>query len=569
MSESGAGSPEDRRRKNENADRAALLRIIEVWRPHAARLAVGLGLSLLAVLAGLALMSSAGLRFAGAALGVVVVTTASLRILGVSRVGLRYGERLFAHDAMFRALATLRVWFFRSLAEGAAAGLGFRKAGDLLSRLVSDVEVLDGLYLRILLPLAGACITFPVLLVVLSTVNPLLAVLVGVLFAASAFVAPLAAARLSRKEGGALNRAQARLRVGVLDLVTGMREIRAFGASRRMLDRIAQDNDALLRRQAQLSSFLAYVGAMSQFFTQAAIFLVLAAIAGVGFARIPVVQGIGALFLTLAAFESVSGLTRAGMLAGNMGAAARRVVGIAEKRTIATKPVTQATTMPADFDIRFENVDFRWQPDRPFVLQNFSLDILAGTRIALLGSSGAGKSTVAALLLKATFPQNGRITLGGVDIAALPDTWLRRKIAWLSQATHLFDDTIRNNLLLGAPQASEDALWRALDEAAVGDFVKSLPEQLDTWLGEGGVKVSGGQGRRIALARTLLSDAPILVLDEPATGLDAQTEQEFFRTLNAVASHRTVLLIAHRLTGVEKLDRIWRIAGGRATAATA
>nr|WP_242011461.1 thiol reductant ABC exporter subunit CydC [Acetobacter fallax] len=543
--------------------------IVEVWRPHAARLAVGLGLSLLAVLAGLALMSSAGLRFAGAALGVIVVTTVSLRILGISRVGLRYGERLFAHDAMFRALATLRVWFFRSLAEGAAAGLGFRRAGDLLSRLVSDVEVLDGLYLRILLPLAGACITFPVLILVLARVNLLLAVLVGVLFAASAFAVPLAAARLSRKEGGALNRAQAGLRVGVLDLVSGMREIRAFGASRRMLDRIAADNDTLLRRQAQLSTRMACVGIVSQFCAQLAILLVLAAISGVGFAHIPVVQGVGALFLTVAAFESASGLTRAGMLAGNMGAAARRVVAVAEKRNIPHISVPQTTEMPTGFDICFDDINFRWQPDRPMVLENFSLEIPAGSRVALLGSSGAGKSTVAALLLKAAFPQSGRILLGGVDIAALPDTWLRRKIAWLSQATHLFDDTIRNNLLLGAPEASEDTLWRALDEAAIGDFVRNLPGQLDTWLGEGGVKVSGGQGRRIALARTLLSDAPILVLDEPATGLDAQTEQDFFRTLNVVAAHRTVLLIAHRLTGVEQLDRVWRISGGRASAATA
>ncbi|WP_373322046.1 thiol reductant ABC exporter subunit CydC [Acetobacter oeni] len=561
--------PNGARNRKEGADRHALVRIMEVWRPHAVRLAVGLVLSLLAVMAGLALMSSAGLRFAGAALGVVIVTTASLRLLGISRVALRYSERLFAHDAMFRALATLRVWFFRSLASGAAAGLGFRRAGDLLSRLVSDVEVLDGLYLRILLPLAGACVTFPVLVAVIFRTNPLLAVLVGVLFCASAFVVPLAAARVSRKEGGALNRAQAGLRVGVLDLVGGMREIRAFGAETRMLDRVTSDNDTLLRRQAELSARMAYAGAFSQCCTQLAILLVLTAIAGVGFARIPVVQGIGILFLTLAAFESASGLTRAGMLAGNMGAAARRVVAVAEKQGTPDASVVQSDEMPANFDIRFEDIDFRWQPGRAPVLDNFSLEIPAGSRVALLGSSGAGKSTVAALLLKAAFPQAGRILLGGVDIATLPDTWLRRKIAWLSQATHLFDDTIRNNLLLGAPQATEEALWKALDEAAIGDFVRTLPEQLDTWLGEGGVKVSGGQGRRIALARTLLSDAPVIVLDEPATGLDAQTEQEFFRTLNTVAAHRSVLLIAHRLTGVEKLDRVWRISGGRATAATA
>jgi ATP-binding cassette subfamily C protein CydC len=139
----------------------------------------------------------------------------------------------------------------------------------------------------------------------------------------------------------------------------------------------------------------------------------------------------------------------------------------------------------------------------------------------------------------------------------------------LSQATHLFDDTIRANLLLGQPDADEAALWRALDEAEIGEFVRGLPERLDTWLGEGGARVSGGQGRRIALARTLLSAAPILILDEPGSGLDAQTERAFLQTLNALPAGRTLLLITHRLTGVEQLDRIWRLSGGHATPAAA
>ncbi|MCE0744482.1 thiol reductant ABC exporter subunit CydC [Acetobacter sicerae] len=548
----------------ERADRDALIRIVEVWRPHAARLTMGLVLSLLAVLAGLALMSSAGLRFAGAALGMVLVTATSLRVLGLGRIVLRYSERLYAHDAMFRALATLRVWFFRSLSQGAAAGLGFRRAGDLLSRLVSDIETLDGLYLRLLLPLAGACLTFPVLVLVICNANSLLGILIGILFASSAFIMPLAAARLSRKEGAGLSHAQAALRVGVLDLVSGMREIRAFGAGPRIIDQVNSANSRLLARQAQLSRRMAFVGALSSICTQTALLLLLAAIAGIGFDRIPAVQGVGLMFLTFACFEGVSGLTRAGMLAGNMGAAAHRVVAIADEHPRPVQAVSPATVMPTHFDIAFEHVAFHWRADRPDVFRDFSLTIPAGSRVALLGPSGAGKSTLAALLLKAAFPQEGQVLIGGVDIASLPDVWLRQHIAWLSQATHLFDDTIRNNLLLGRPDADEEALWRALDEAAVGDFVRTLPDTLDTWLGEGGVKVSGGQGRRIALARTLLSEAPILVLDEPATGLDAQTEQDFFLTLNRVAQGRTVILIAHRLTGVEQLDHVWRISGGEA-----
>jgi ATP-binding cassette, subfamily C, bacterial CydC len=166
-------------------------------------------------------------------------------------------------------------------------------------------------------------------------------------------------------------------------------------------------------------------------------------------------------------------------------------------------------------------------------------------------------------------PQQGSVRLGGTDLAALSATEVHARFAWLSQATHLFDDTIRANLLLARPDADEAALWQALDAARIGDVVRALPDRLDGWVGEGGAQFSGGQARRLALARTLLSPAPILVLDEPCAGLDADTERQFLTTLNEVAEGRSLLLIAHRLTGVERLDRIWRLSGGKAVAAAA
>jgi ATP-binding cassette subfamily C protein CydC len=225
--------------------------------------------------------------------------------------------------------------------------------------------------------------------------------------------------------------------------------------------------------------------------------------------------------------------------------------------------------VPANFTLRFEDVSFRWSADANAVLEGLSLDVPQGAHVALLGPSGAGKSTLAALALKVAGPNAGRVTIGGVDIATMAAHDVRHRIAWLSQTTHIFDDSIRNNLLLGQARATEPDLWRALDRAAIGDWVRALPEQLDTWLGEGGARVSGGQGRRIALARALLSAAPILILDEPCAGLDAETERAFFATLNDAAEGRSVLLIAHRLTGAEKLDRIWRLSNGRAIAAAA
>ncbi len=278
------------------------------------------------------------------------------------------------------------------------------------------------------------------------------------------------------------------------------------------------------------------------------------------------VEAVVAVFLTIAAFEAVGGISRAGVLAGHASAAATRVLGAIEADNPILDPPHPAL-LPSRWDIRFEAVRFRWLPDRPLVFDGLGMEIPQGARAAILGPSGAGKSTLAALLLKVAAPESGQVLLGGMDLADLAAADVRSRMAWLGQTTHLFDDTIRANLLLAKPDADDAALWAALDAARIGDMVRALPDRLDAWVGEGGANFSGGQGRRLALARALLSPAPILILDEPCAGLDAPTERAFLATLNEVAAGRTVILIAHRLTGVERLDRIWRLSAGRAIAA--
>jgi len=238
----------------------------------------------------------------------------------------------------------------------------------------------------------------------------------------------------------------------------------------------------------------------------------------------------------------------------------------ADEKAPVPNPVNPAP-MPPGHAIRFEAVRFRWAPDRPYVFDGLSLHLHPGARVAVLGPSGSGKSTLVALLLKVARPEAGRVLFDGVDAQELSAAALRARIAWLSQATHLFDDTIRANLLLARPTASDAELWAALDAARIGDVARALPDGLETWVGEGGARFSGGQGRRLALARALLSDAPVLVLDEPSAGLDAETERAFLSTLNTVAEGRAVVLITHRLTGVERLDSIYRLSGGVAVAA--
>jgi ATP-binding cassette subfamily C protein CydC len=537
-----------------------LFRIMGLWGRQTGWLLAGLVVSLAALVAGVGLMAVSGLTIGTALVASAVAIPAVLRGLGVARVVLRYTERLVTHGAMFRALADTRVWFFRRIAGTSAGGLGFRQAGDMLARLVGDIEALDGLYLRILLPLASAVLLLPVLVLLIGHRAPSLGIEVGVLFGAAAFVLPWLAARASGRAGTGLAVEAGALRIAALDALTGLREVRAFAAEGRMLAAVQAREAALLSAQQGMAARTALAGAASFLCAQIAVLAVL-----IGAGANPA-AAITAAFLVLAAFEAVGGLTRAGALAGHASAAARRVLEAADAPVPVPDPADPAA-MPVGTALRFEAVEFRWQPDRPLVFDGLTLDIPQGARVALLGPSGAGKSTLAALALKVVAPRSGQVRLGGVDIATLPAALVRARIGWLGQTTHLFDDTIRANLLLARPDADEAALWAALDAARIGEMVRALPDRLETWVGEGGTRFSGGQGRRLALARALLSPAPVLILDEPCAGLDAETERSFLETLNETAAGRTVILITHRLTGVERLDRIFRLSGGKAVAA--
>jgi ATP-binding cassette subfamily C protein CydC len=536
-----------------------LSRILLLWTPQFLWLAAGVVLSLAALEAGVALMAMSGYAIGAAVAGVLTLPLV-LRVFGVSRVVLRYLERVVTHTATFRALADVRVWFFKALARTAAGGLGFRHAGDVLSRLVGDIEALDGIYLRMVLPLAGAVMLLPGLVLLIAHRSAALATEVGVLFAVAAFVLPWVAMRASVRTGTGLAAEAGALRVAALDALTGLREVRAFAAEGRMLANVQAKEAGLFAAQQAMSGRTALAAAGAFLCAQAAVLAVL-----VDSGAHPA-AAVAASFLVLAAFEAISGLPRAGALAGHASAAARRVLEAADAPVPVPDPADPAA-MPLGCGLRFEAVQFRWSADRPPVFDGLTLEVPEGSRVALLGPSGAGKSTLAALALKVVAPRSGQILLGGTDIAFLPAALVRARIGWLGQATHLFDDTIRANLLLARPEADEVSLWAALDAARIGDLVRGLPDQLETWVGEGGTRFSGGQGRRLALARALLSPAPILILDEPCAGLDAETERSFLETLNESAAGRTVVLITHRLTGVERLDRIFRLSGGKVVAA--
>lgn len=544
-----------------------LRRVIGLWAPRGSWLLGGVLLSLGAALAGLALMGIAGqgvaAGLAGASAGALL---AWLRPLALLRASLRWAERMGTHEATFRALSDTRIWFFRRLAERLPAGIGLRRSGDLLGRLTADVEALDGLFLRAIVPAAAAAGLVLAIGLLLGAASPWLAVLVAAPLGL-ALLLPIALApafvAISRQAAAA----EGDLRAAIADPLLGLEDTLAANAEARALARAAEAERAWRTAETAMARRAGVAGAAGSLLGQAALLGALGygLFAGLG----PEVAGpaLLGLFLAVAAAETVGLLPRAGSGLAAAAAAARRLFDAADTRPPVLEPA-QPAAMPAGHAISLRGIRFAWTPDRAPVFDGLDLDVPEGARVALLGPSGAGKSSLTALLLKQAAPQAGIITLGGVDIATLASDDLRARIGLLSQDARLFAGSIAENLRLAAPEADATLLWQALDAARIGDVIRALPEGLDTEVGEGGIRFSGGEARRIALARALLSPAPVLILDEPAAGLDAATERAFLETLGTATAGRTVILILHALSGAERPTRILRLIGGRAVAAT-
>ncbi|TCH97118.1 thiol reductant ABC exporter subunit CydC [Roseococcus sp. SYP-B2431] len=543
-----------------------LARVLRLWAPRRAALAGAMLVAMVSALSGVALLALAGQGVAaGLAAGGIFGLAALVwvRPLVLLRPLLRWGERMTSHAAAFHALADTRVWFFRRLAERMPGGIGMRGSGDLLGRVIGDVDALDRLYLGGVLP-AGAGLAVLLAIVALLAGEPWLMLLVC-LPLAFALVLPLllapaaarAAQRAAERRGG--------LRAAVVDPLAGLEDTLAANAEARAMDRLDGADRALMRGQRSLAKRSAWAGAAGGLLAQLAILAAL----GWGLAGGTEAAGmvVLALFLSVAAAEALGLMPRAGAALASAGAGARRLFEAADTPAPVAEP-SHPAAMPSSSELVLKDIRFGWRPGAP-VLDRLDLTLGEGERVAILGPSGAGKSTLSALLTKLAAPEAGTIRLGGTDIAGLPAADIRSRIVVLSQQARLFDDTIAANLRLAAPGAPDAALWRALAKAGIADHVRGLPEGLETRCGEGGTRFSGGEARRIALARALLPPAGILILDEPTTGLDAAAERAFLATLATACEGRSLLLVTHRLTGAEPLDRVLRLAGGRLLAATA
>lgn len=540
-----------------------------LYRQRAGALAAAFALAGVTLAAGVGLLGVSGWFLTGAALTTagmafnLFAPSALVRGLSFLRIAARYGERVTGHGATLRLLADLRTVVFGKLLPLDLAQLSRYRDGDLVARLTGDVDALDSVFLLVLVPIACALLGGAALGVVLGLWLPAAAWTLAVSVGASALLVPWWLAQASRAPGAAAQQAAAELRSQALQAVEGHADLLALDAEGAARREFAQACTALSRARQRQANLGTAGQAALQAVAGACVLAVLAwGLPALRNGTLPGPVLVGLLLAVLGFFEVVGPLMRGASRLGGAASAGARVAELAALSPAVRDPETPAPP-PADMTLQVEAVDYAYAPGARPVLRDVSLRVAPGECIALVGESGAGKSTLLSLLLRLADPTAGRVTLGGVDLRALRQQDLHARVTLLSQDAPVFLGTVRTNLLIGAPEAGEAALWEAVDAAGLGAFVRGLPDGLDTWTGETGRSLSAGQARRLCLARALLSPARILVLDEPTQGLDAETERAFLTDLPRAARGRSVVLSTHASLPPGVMHRVLRVESGR------
>jgi len=494
----------------------------------------------------------------------LMVPVAAVQAFGIGRSFFRYAERLAGHDAALRILARTRMAAWDRLERLAPAGTAAFRSGDLISRLVSDIDATTDRWLRVRLPYAVALATGAVTVAVLAAIQPASGLVLALSLAAAALAAPLLAGLVGGQAERRLAPLRGELAAATSDLLRGAGELAVFSGSAGALAETARAGAAVTRVQSRSAYARGLAAAVSTLAAGAAVWLCLTfGVEGVRSGAVPGVM-LAVLALTpLAAHELFGGLGPAAQEIPRLRSSAERVADVLDRPDPVREPARPAPLPAPPYDLRVTGLTARWDPAGPNVLAGLDLWLPAGQRAAVTGPSGSGKTTLAMVLLRFLDPAGGTVTLAGTDLTALDSAAVRSVIGLCEQDAHIFDSTLRENLRLARPSASDAELADALGRARLGDWVDRLPAGLDTPVGEHGARLSGGQRQRLALARVLLADFPVVILDEPAEHLDEETAAALTADLLAATSGRTVLLITHREVPAALVDHVFRLADGR------
>jgi ATP-binding cassette, subfamily C, bacterial CydC len=548
--------------------RDPLLRLLRLARPLRGRLLLAVAAGAAATGCGIALLAVSGFMLARASehpnIIAISVAVVAVRALSVGRGTFRYGERLASHDVAFRVLADVRVSIYRRLERLAPAGLRAFRSGDLLARLISDVDATQDLFIRAIAPpltallAGGGAVILCVLLL-----GPAAGVLAAGLVTAGVAV-PLLAASRARAAGRRMAPARGELSAGLAGLVAGAADLHAFGAQDTALAAVAAHDRSLTRlarRSASAEGLGAgLIAAASGLTLWGVLLLGVAAVDAGGLTRVT----LAVLALTaLAAFDAVTALPSAAVQMGQARASAARVAAVLDVPDPVTDPAAPLLLPGGPLRVTLRNACVRYEPGGRLALDGVDLDLAAGRRVALVGPSGAGKSTVAAVLLRFCDLASGTATLGGHDLCAYRADDVRTVIGGCTQDPHIFHASIGENIRLARPAASGGELAEAARQARLLSWIEALPRGWDTPAGTRGGAVSGGERQRLALARALLAGPDLLILDEPAAHLDLEIRAAVTADLLEVTKGRATLLITHELRGLDQVDEIVVLEAGR------
>ncbi|HAT1612407.1 TPA: cysteine/glutathione ABC transporter ATP-binding protein/permease CydC [Raoultella planticola] len=540
----------------------ALLPYLALYKRHIWLLTLGVVLAIVTLLASIGLLTLSGwFLSASAVVGVAgiysfnyMLPAAGVRGAAIIRTAGRYFERLVSHDATFRVLQHLRVFTFSKLLPLSPAGLARFRQGELLNRVVADVDTLDHLYLRVISPLIGALVVIVVVTAGLSILDVTLALTLGGIMLVTLLVLPPLFYRAGKPAGESITQMRGQYRQQLTAWLQGQAELMLFSASdryRKQLEKTEQRWQDAQRRQAELTALsqalMLLIGGV------AVVAMLWLTSAGVGGNSQPGALIALFVFCALAAFEALAPVTGAFQHLGQVIASARRITQITGQQPEVTFTTGDGQAF-GQVSLTLNQVTFSYPQQPSPALENISLQVGAGEHIAILGRTGCGKSTLLQLLTRAWDPADGEILLNDQPLTRLNEATLRQAMSVVPQRVHLFSATLRDNLSLAAPGASDIQLMKALERVGLEKLLED--SGLNAWLGEGGRQLSGGELRRLAIARALLHDAPLMLLDEPTEGLDATTESQILDLLAEVMREKTVLMVTHRLRGLARFNRI-------------
>jgi thiol reductant ABC exporter CydC subunit len=496
----------------------------------------------------------------------LVAPAAVVQAFGFGRAVFRYAERLAGHDAALNLLSARRVRAYDSLARLAPTGIADYGSGDLIARLVADIDSLADRWLRVRLPYVAAIVAGAGSVALVTTLQPAAGLILAATLVVSALAAPAAAIALSRREERSLAPLRGELAAATLELLDGAAELTAFGAAARTLAAV----DAKGRRVGAATARSGYGRGAAAAISALATGL---AVLGAVYFAVPAVRAgalagvlLAVVVLTpLAAHEVFAGLGPAAQEIPRLRASADRVAEVLARPAPVAEPPTPKPLPGPPYHLAARGLTAGWTSGEP-VLRDVSFDVPAGSRVAIVGPSGSGKTTLAMVLLRFLDYDSGAVaavTLNGTDVRAFAADDVRRVVGLCEQDAHVFDSTLEANLRLAKPDATAAELRAALARARLLAWTDSLPQGLSTPVGEHGARLSGGQRQRLALARVLLADFPVVILDEPAEHLDDETADELTRDLLGAVAGRTVLLITHRPVDPATVDQVLRLADGR------